>query len=219
MPGRLHHIRVPLGQSMQQVSQAKSADALQSLGRQLPCTVSKVIKSGIVEVNFEVNAGIFTLPKVIVPIEYPEYIRYPIQVGDKGYCKAATTRLGNMSGLGDGTPDLSTPGNLQGLVFSWIGNQNWVDPLDPKAVEIYGVDTSGVILRSGDSQTILTLKSDGIEIDLGGPITINTNGNDVNLNGGGNIVTDGDVIASDISLVNHVHGGVMSGSDDTDPPS
>ena len=205
-----NHLKTDLKVSLQAFAKGKAQDAIQLTGKALPCTVSKVISSGIVEVNFEVDAGPFTLPRIQVPIEYPEYIRYPIQVGDKGFVIPADVRLGGITGLGSGTPNLSRPANLAALTFVWLGNTAWTDATDPNALELYA--PNGVIIRDTDSTTTITLTPDGITIELGGDITINSNGYDVNVTGGG------DVIAETISLKTHTHSGVTTGGGDTGEP-
>ena len=208
------HIKTPLTQSLQQFTKGKAADSKWSLGKGLPVTVKALVPPAAVVVNFEVDAGIWTLPTPTVPILFLQYIRCPIQIGDPGILMPSSVRLGGVTGLGAGTPNLADqPSNLTGLGFMGLGNMDWEAALDPNAVEIYGVGSSGVILRSGDSMTKLTLTSGGIVIDLGGPITINSNGHDVTVSGGG------DVIAGGISLKTHVHGGVMTGGGDTGPPT
>jgi len=206
----MDHLKTPFSQSLQAWAKGKAADATWLLGKGFPCTVSRVISSGVVEVNFQVNAGNFTLPRVIMPIEYPEYIRFPIQVGDKGVALPANVLLGGISGLGTGLPDLSQPANLSGLSFVWLGNTAWTPPIDPNAVEIYG--PNGVILHDTAKETVFTLTGDGITIDLGGDLTINANGYTVTVN-------DGDVIADGVSLKTHTHPDVQSGADDTGPPN
>lgn len=204
------HLKTPFNLSMQAFAKGKVDETNWNRGKSWPCTVSRVISSGIVEINFEVNAGpTLTLPKIIVPISYPEYIRYPIQIGDKGRVVASDVRLGGITGLGSGLPVLSQPGNLTGLAFEWLGNVNWTPATDPNSVEIYG--PNGVIMRDTGSKTVVTLTPDGITIDLGGDLTINANGNTVTVN-------DGDVIADGISLKTHTHSGVTEGDDDTGEP-
>lgn len=208
-----NHLKTPLNLSLNRLAANRSQVQSWITGKSLPCVVTKVVSSGIVTVSFQVNSGKLTMPPVTIPIEGAEYVRYPIQVGDKGLAIAASTRLGGISGLGSGQPDLSQPANLSGLSFIWLGNTAWVAPLDPNAVELYGVGDSGVILRSGDSVVKVTISADGVTIETGGnPVTVN-GGGDVTVNDGG------DVVAGGISLLNHTHSGVTSGSDDTGPPS
>jgi hypothetical protein len=205
------HVKNPLNLNLSIFAKGKVADGLQLTGKALPCTVAKVVSSGIVTVNFEVNAAPFTLPQVTVPIAYSEYVRYPIQVGDKGFVTSADVRLGGITGLGSGTPDLTRPANLSALVFVFLGNTEWSPPTDKQSVEIYG--PNGVIIRDKNSTTTITLTPSGITIKLGGDITINSNGHNVNVTGGG------DVKAGSISLLHHTHSGVSTGTGNTGPPS
>ena len=114
--------KLPFAESLAKFGDAKSADTTAMLGKGLPCTVSKVIGPGIVEVNFEVSSSPATLPKVIMPVAKPPYIQYPIQIGDIGVALSADLRLGGLTGLGSGIPNLQdTPANLAAMTFIWLG--------------------------------------------------------------------------------------------------
>ena len=186
------HIRTPLSQSLQTLTGKKAAQAVEMTGRKWPCTVAKVVSSGIVQVNFEVAGGVQTLPRPTVPVAVSEYVRLPIQIGDKGFCTAADARLGGITGLGAGVPDLSQPGNLAALVFVWLGNTAWSTVDDPNAVVVYG--PNGVILRDTARTNTLTISETTVTLDLGTSMTINTNGNDITISGGGTVTTDGSVV-------------------------
>jgi len=133
------HLKTPLNYSLGKWMGDRQSRALQVPGRSLPCTVASVVSSGLVTVNFEVDSGGPPLPvSDPIPIEYPEYIRYPIQVGDKGLVLGADAYLGNISGQGPETvPDLTQPMNLGALSFVWLGNAGWDSPLDPSALELW----------------------------------------------------------------------------------
>ena len=199
------HIRTPLSQSLQSLAGRRAAQAVEETGRRWPCTVAEVVSSGIVIVNFEVSSGIQTLPRVRVPIAGSEYVRLPIQQGDKGFCTAADVRLGGMTGLGPGVPNLTQPGNLGGLVFVWLGNVGWSAVDDPNAVVIYG--PNGVILRDTAKTNTLTISSTTVTLNLGTSMTINTNGNNITVTGSGTVTTAGDVVVGGTLTVNGaIHG-------------
>ena len=123
-------VKKPLGNSLNTLAVQRANEAVSASGKALPCTVAKVVGPGIVTVNFEVNASPYTLPQVTVPVGMPPYITYPIQVGDKGVVFPADAKLGGLTGLGAGTPDLTQPGNLSALTFFWLGTtgQTTADP-------------------------------------------------------------------------------------------
>ena len=194
----------PLAQSLQQIAQQQALNEIQKTGKALPCRVVQVVSSGIVKVAFDVNSDPYTLPQVIVPIEYPEYIRYPIQVGDAGMVFPADVRISGICGLGGGVPTLSQPGNLSALSFVWLGNRNWTVTDDTQAVVIYG--PNGVVLRDTGSAVKLILTPSGVTID--GNVTVN-----------GSITATGNVTGEGTSLHTHVHSGVQTGSGDTGPPA
>jgi hypothetical protein len=149
--------KTPVSDTLNEFSRRKAADAIQQTGRSLPATVVKV-KGSIVTVKFEVNS-VFTLPNVTIPLFGPEYIRYPIQPGDKGFVVAADAYLGGMSGLGGGTADLTQLANLTTLVFFPIGNTSFF-AVDPQAVVIYG--PNGVVLRDTTNASNVTLTPQSI---------------------------------------------------------
>lgn len=165
------HQKKWMGQSLNKFTEGKIFSALAQLGQSLPCSVAAVSGS-IVTVNFEIETGYpWTLPKIDVPLFGPEYIRYPIQVGDKGVVFAADARLGAMSGMSTVNADLMPPAPLTALVFFPIGNKAW-GTVDPNAVTIYG--PNGVVLRNTGSDTVMTLTPGGISVICSDSFTIST---------------------------------------------
>jgi hypothetical protein len=94
--------KVPLSRSLSAFAQKKALSEIAKRGQALPGHVVAV-SGAIVTVNFDVQG--VTLPQVAMPLIGAEYIRWPIQVGDKGYAAAADAYLGGVSGLGGGTAD------------------------------------------------------------------------------------------------------------------
>jgi len=235
--------KIPFAQSINTFTDRKIYDALQAAGQSWPCHVVEV-NGPIVTVAFDlITPSTITLPQVTVPLFGPEYIRYPIQVGDLGVCFAASVSLRGASGLGTGKADFSNPGNLTSLVFFPIGNKNW-SSVDPDAVTIYG--PNGVVIRDTNSGAVVTLTPTGITanvgnstitmnssevsitsplialngaIELNGPVSQTTGtggGTGVNLIGPVHVTND--VTAGSISLDSHVHGGVQPGGGTTTGP-
>lgn len=152
--------KTPLAASLNRLSERKINDAMQLVGKALPASVVAVTGS-IVTVKFEVDSN-FNLPQVTLPLFGPEYIRYPIQEGDKGFVVPCDVFLGGMSGLGSGIAALQQAANLSSLVFFPIGNTDWSD-VDPNAVTIYG--PNGVVLRDGDNRSSIVLLPESITIN------------------------------------------------------
>lgn len=195
-------LKVPFAQSMAATINEKAAQAIGNLGLSLPCSVVAV-NGSIVTVNFLIQQPVtvenpFTLPNVTCPIFGPEWIRYPVQVGDLGFVVPADAYLGGVSGLGGTmTADLSQPSNLGALVFFPIGNKNFAGPLDANKLELYG--KTGVVIKDKQGGNVL------IDIDDSGNITIT-------LGGGGDLVVNG------VSFLHHVHTGVQTGGGNSGPP-
>lgn len=163
--------------------------------------------------NFEVNS-VYTLPQVTMPAFGPEYIRYPIQIGDKGYTMAADAYLGGMSGLGGGTASLSLPANLSALVWMPIGNTGWFS-VNPNAVTIYGPD--GTILQDTNGKTVETLTPTSWSLNVSNGAASITASTSISFScGGHSIVIDSSGVTIDGRVfLTHEHSGVTGGSSDT----
>lgn len=199
--------KTPLVSTLNRFAEGKAGDETQQLGKALPCSVVTVVSSGVVVVKFEVQSSVLgaTLPNVMVPVAWPEYIRYPVQVGDKGMCVTADAYLGGVSGLGGGVAGLVQQGNLAALAFQPLGNKAWTPTTDPNAMVIYGVKGRGVTLLSdiGGAVVKLVLTDQGVTIT--GNITLNGN---MAVNGAVTItgnVTAGQGSPSSVELLGHSH--------------
>ena len=143
-----------------QAAIAQAFDAIHNLGKELPVSVVSVDKTNaIMTVKFE-TGGKYTLPNVTVPLDGPEYIRYPIKKGDKGVVRAGSVNISNMDALGttDNPPSFTWPGNLGALIFHPIGNAKWSETDDQSAVLGYG--PNGTIHRDTDKKSIHTVNPD-----------------------------------------------------------
>jgi hypothetical protein len=143
--------KTPLSRTLSTFTRQKALDEIAKRGQALPGRVVSV-SGPIVTISFEVSG--ITLPQVTMPLFGPEYIRYPVQVGDQGVAFPASVYLGGVSGLGGGTADSRLRANLATLVWFPIANKNW-SAVDPNAVTIYG--PNGVVLRDSNSQSVETL--------------------------------------------------------------
>lgn len=235
--------KTPVGTSLSRIARQAVDTAIHKFGKELPCSVVSV-NGAIVTVKFEINDPTLTIPNITIPVIGSEYVRLPIQKGDKGKTIASDAYLGGMSGLGGGVATMRAPANLEALVFSPIGNKTWVQ-VDGNAVVIYG--PNGVVLRDTNSGAVVTLTPTGINCTVGGTtfvitaasITATTpvftvNAPSINLNGAinqtagtgtgavhmvGPVTVVNNVTAGTISLETHVHGGVQPGSGNTAGPS
>ena len=195
--------KVPFAVSLNNTVERQIEDHQQGLGKILPCSVVAV-DGAIVTVNFEVDSENITIPPVTCPIAESEYTRLPVQIGDKGICIAANTRLGGISGLGLGLAPLSSPSNLGGLVFVPISNKNWFT-VDGTYLVLYGIN--GVEITTKDQDVKLTLNHDGIIIDLAGGNLIVNNGN-TTMNG--NLTVNGLITGNNGFAISGGTGGTMN---------
>lgn len=133
-------------------------DALQ--GRELPCHVVAV-NGQIVTVQFDMLPGGVQYPQVTIPIATFPYIRYPIQVGDKGVTLAANVSLRGVSGLGTGMANLSLSPSLTPLFFVPLASTKWAAE-DPQKVTIYGPE--GVICKTAGGDSSVTIEPGKVTI-------------------------------------------------------
>jgi len=229
--------KVNFQQSLNQAAINRAADAIQLLGKALPASVVS-INGAIVTVKFEVltERPKYNLPHVTIPLFGSEYVRLPIHAGCKGIVLPADAFIGNMSGLGIGTPDLTQPANLSALVFLPIGNSGW-STVDPNAVTVYG--PNGVVMRDSANQSSVVVLPGSVMITGRDSITmitgaatismtsagvITVNGTALTLHGGTgvtisdsvhstNLVTMNTVFAAFVAFTNgHVHPDPVSGN-------
>jgi hypothetical protein len=98
--------------------------------------------------------GEYSLPQVTIPMFGPEYVRNPMQPGDKGIVIATNYDITGMSGLGGAQSQgaaYSNPGNLSALLFMPIGNQNFT-PVDGNKWAGYG--KNGALIRDINSNAV-----------------------------------------------------------------
>lgn len=206
--------------SANQLAINRAQQAIQNLGRALPCRVVKVSGS-IVTVAFEVNAAPFTLPNITIPKSESNWIREPTQVGDFGRTVPADAYLGGVSGLGGGVATLTRPGNLSALVFEPISNKN-SPPIDPNASQVQGPNGAIIRTTTGTTSEIVTNTS-GTTVTFGSN-TVVVNATETALNygttslvlnasgitmtfGGSTIIFNGSGLSINGALYeNHTHG-------------
>lgn len=175
-------------------------------GQALPAKVVAVISPGIVKVSLQLANTGFVLPLITCAVAESKYVLLPIQVGDLGRVTPSTVNIGNITGLGTGTPDFSTPGNLASLVFEPVANALWISP-DGNAVVIGG--PNGAIIRTLSGSFTVTVNSSGITL------AASAGGASITLDGSGNVDINGTLKINGNLYTAHVHSGVTTGSGDT----
>lgn len=212
-----------LQKTQNQGSINRALQTIEQTGNALPCSVVAV-NGSLVTVKFEVNSATWTLPQVTIPKAESRWIRTPIQVGDFGLTVPSDVYVGGISGQGNGIAKLVRRGNLSDLMFLPCGSSSF------PAVNVnqaYVSGPQGVLLETEDHKASILINESGITLTFNGQtITFNASGltssvaTQVNstITASGTIdSTGGDVKAGSISLTNHVHTGVQSGSSNTGP--
>lgn len=151
--------KYPFNIALSEMLGRKTTDNNALGGRLLPAHVVAV-KGQIVTVKFDVlpEQGV-VYPSVTVPVATFPYIRYPIQVGDKGVTLCAEVSLANQCGLGQGLPSRATPPSMAALYFIPIAHVNYHE-VDPNKITLYGPD--GAILRTEGFESSITVDKTSI---------------------------------------------------------
>ena len=146
--------KFPFVKGLMDVVKTESDDHAAVAGRSLPCHVVKVAGQ-IVTVQFDMLPDGTQYPQVTIPIATFPYIRYPIQVGDRGVSVAADVSLRGVSGLGAGIASRAFSMSLVPLFFVPLSNAGWSEE-DPKKIVLYGPD--GAILKTEDGASSVTVE-------------------------------------------------------------
>jgi hypothetical protein len=197
--------KTPLARSLNRVAIARVNDAMELLGRALPCSIVSMDETNtIATVSFNVLSS-FTLPNITIPVLTSQYLRLPLQPGDFGMTVAADVLLGGISGLGSGTAQLNIPpGNLQGLGFIPVGSSKFVSVDDKNKIILYG--PNGFEIRDQGNNCSIVGDKNNVTITAKTTLTLQVGGKTVVINSSG-ITLDGILWETH----EHVTGGVNSG--------
>lgn len=211
--------KTPLSRTLSLFSQKKAEDEIQKRGYALPGHVTAV-NGQIVTVSFDVSG--VTLNPVKMPIFGAEYIRLPVQVGDKGVAFPCSAYIGGVSGLGgDGTTaDLTTlQGNLSTLVWFPIGNAKWALPsgADANTLALYGFSAL-LLLDAFSSHGSVKLASNGITLTFGsGSITMSSSSITLAFGSHSIVINSSGVTIDGKVFLTHAHTGVQTGAGTSGP--
>lgn len=203
--------KTPLGRSLAHIARNRANDGQQILPKALPCHVTAV-NGAIITVAFDLTNNQFTIPEVTMPIFGSRYVRYPLQVGDKGLAISSDHYLGGQSGLGDGTADLSRRSNLSTMTFFPVGQKSFTT-VDGNAVVMTA--PNGVVLTEDSNNVSATLTPSGFVIKVGGmTATFSATGLTLVGGGGANVSADGHITAGagggdSVGLQTHTHPGTL----------
>lgn len=205
--------KVPFSRTLPQVMGRVARSTVSRLGLAIPGSVTAV--SGAIVTVQPMLAGA-NLGPLTMPLASAQYLRLPIQVGDKGVAMPASFYLGAVSGLGNGgSADTSIPdGNLTALFWVPLGSKGWATVSDPNAVTIYGVGSSGVTLKTGTGNASITLTDNSLTLVCGGnTVTIDSSG--VTIDGGKTVTIDSSGVTIDGTVFEsheHVAGTLVAPS-------
>jgi len=188
--GQKFPFNVALSQAMQRESENQQA----LTGRLWPCHVVAV-QGQIVTVKFDLlpEMGV-VIPDATIPIATFEYIRYPVQIGDKGVTLCAEVSIAAHVGLGKGLATRARMPSMAALYFLPLAQMGF-SQVDPNKITLYGPD--GAVLRTAGGESSITV--DPTSIVQEAPTRIDLKAADIYLQGvihlNGQIVQDPDQIS------------------------
>lgn len=212
--------KTPLVDGLNRFVSDKIKDVGELTGKSLPASVLAIDPSNtVVTVKFEVQTTL-QIPMVQCPIGTSEYLRLPIQKGDKGFVVACDVYMGGMSGIGKGVASLQQQSNLATLVWFPVGNLGFDAVEDP--MKIIGYGPNGVVIRDKTKTISLTLdKTGGLQVMWNGVpwLTFSADGISMQYKGHGIVINAGGTAIDGIQFLPHTHTGVQSGGNNTGPVS
>lgn len=202
--------RFPIGQMLSSAIDSRITGALQAQGWCVPCTVKGVDDTdGFVTVQIDVQNFQMNPFEVVLPVIGWQYIRFPIQKGDRGITTLCDVSLTNAIGESNVAPSIKPAGNITDvLAFQPIMNLKYVTSPNKNAVVIYGPE--GAIITCYDFEhkqwgsTKITLDATAVTIAYGTSASV--------------VVKDGEVDITGTLKINgheylqHKHSGVQTGS-------
>lgn len=191
----------------------KVQNQLQILGKALPCTVRAISTNGaLVTVAFNINSG-FTLPIVTVPRNISKYLRSAVAAGDVGIVRPIDVYLGGVSGLGNGTADLSQRANLSTLVYEPVGNASWTTA-DPALNYLNA--PHGAVIQTTDGAAVVTISQTQISAVFGtASLLLTATQASLTFGANGIVITTTGVSINGHDWASHRHSDVVNGPDDT----
>lgn len=208
--------KTPFGDSLNRFTSGKIGDAANLIGKSFPASVIAVNPNKtIVSVKFEVKLDT-PIPMIQCPVGTSEYVRLPIQKGDKGFVIPADIYMGGMSGIGGGVATLDQQPNLTNLVWFPCGNIDFSDRGDNDMLVGYGPD--GVVLSDKDKVIEFRLsKQDGLIIKWHGQtlMTINNSGVSLGFQNFGIDINGSGTIIDGVNFLPHQHNNVQNGPNNT----
>lgn len=214
------NLKTPLGDNLNRFVSGKTQDISNLAGKSLPASVVAVDPTGtIVTVKIEIQST-QQFPQVTCPVGCSQWLRHPVQAGDKGLLVAADAYMGGMSGLGGGVATLAQLPNLTTLVWFPVGNANFtaLRPEEQNKPLING--PQGVFLKSTGNEIEFDLdKDNGLIIKWRGQplVALNGEGISLTLNGHGIQITNDGTFIDGVKFLTHEHSGVTPGSGNTGP--
>jgi hypothetical protein len=208
--------KTPLARTLNKFSTQKALDQIEQRGQGLPGIV-KSIAGSIVTIDFQVSD--LTLQPVEMTVFGSEYIRLPIQAGDKGVALPASVYIGGVTGLGGGVSDTTLRGNTSTLIWFPVGNSAWTLPpgADANTLAMYG-KTALLLLNSLGGASSVKLTATGITFTFGSAsIAMNSSGITLSFGGSSIVISSTGVSIMGVDFITHFHTLVQTGGGDSGP--
>lgn len=204
----------------------RTQDRWQLSSQPIPVSVTKIVGE-LVQVKSEAQ-GKYTIPTMLVPQAFSEWIRHPTQVGDKGWITPAHYYLGGMSGEAGGTANYAPRGNLTPMVFIHISQKEFPHNKNRNLNQVFINGPEGVRHQTTDGKYYHDIDGKNGKVVTGAngsTITFTKDQIVFEIDGGKHTFTKdkyksaGDIVSnSDTTIDHHTHSN-SGGTGDSGPPN
>jgi hypothetical protein len=165
MSGSDNSLTMPLAYHGPAAIDHRTQDRWQLATQPIPCSVTKIVGE-LVQVKVEAQ-GKYTIPTLLVPQAFSEWVRQPTQVGDKGWVVPANYYLGGMSGNAGGVANYSPRGNLTTMVFMPISQKKFPNNTNRNLNQTFINGKEGTVNQTTDGKFSINVDGKNSKITLG----------------------------------------------------
>jgi hypothetical protein len=178
--GAENALTTALVQSIPRLVDSRSQDKDQISPQAIPVTITKILAEGKLQVKAEIQ-GNFTIPQMVIAVNYGEWLRHAHAVGDKGYVLLGDYYTGGQTNLGGGTASYRGQGraNLTTAVFHPLSNTKFATNANRNLNATLVSGPQGAVINDKTGNTTITANGTVITLTIGSTLEISMSGNNI----------------------------------------
>jgi hypothetical protein len=207
--GAENALTTALVQSIPRIVDSRSQDKNQGSPQAIPVTITKILAEGKLQVQ-AATQGNFTIPQMVIAINYGEWLRHAHAVGDKGYVLLGDYYTGGQTNLGGGTASYRGQGraNLTTAVFHPLSNTQFATNANRNLNATLVSGPQGAVINDKTGNTTITVNGTTITSTVGSTCEISISGSEIFIQvpTGGTLFLGGNGSTGTYALVETVSG-------------